>query len=412
MATASFPERTDWLRVLIILGAAVLTTFQVGKAPPSLPLMRADLRLSLFAAGWVVSLLTFVSMIGGTLAGAIADRLGHRRMIFYGLVILGLGSLAGALAPSAAILLASRFFEGLGLAVLVVAGPALLVRFTGTNHIRMVMGFWSCSVPAGVSLMMIFSSVLLTVSTWRYLWLTNAIMLFAYALFFSLWTREPTTWSSRLDENTVRIWRDIWRTVSKPGPILLGLCYGAYTFQLMGFMGFLPTLLIEDLHVGQSAAAIVAALIVASNVLGNLLSGYLLQRGVTRVVCLIAANGLMAACAFGIYAASWPDPIRVGLGFLFCGVSGMIPAALFAGTVVHAPNPSLVGTTNGLMMQGSNVGSTFGPPLVAAAVTAAGGWQVVPWVLLSAAALGILFGLALGWLERKQRETSIGTTRF
>ena len=44
---------------------------------------------------------------------------------------------------------------------------------------------------------------------------------------------------------------------------------------------------------------------------------------------------------------------------------------------LHAPRPALVGATTGVLMQGANIGSLLGPPVVAMLVSA-GGWS---WAL-------------------------------
>ena len=45
-------------------------------------------------------------------------------------------------------------------------------------------------------------------------------------------------------------------------------------------------------------------------------------------------------------------------------------------------------------MQGSNAGHVIGPPILAAVVSATGGWHGAPWLFLFAA--GVAVALALG----------------
>ena len=67
---------------------------------------------------------------------------------------------------------------------------------------------------------------------------------------------------------------------------------------------------------------------------------------------------------------------------------------------VHAPRPQLVATTNGLIMQGSNLGQSIGPPAIAALAAAVGDWHLSPVVLVASAALGVALALALRVLEQ------------
>jgi len=70
--------------------------------------------MSLFLVSWVLSIFNLTGLFLGPVAGALADRLGHRRLLLWGLMIQGGGSFAGALAPSPALLLGTRVLEGLG----------------------------------------------------------------------------------------------------------------------------------------------------------------------------------------------------------------------------------------------------------------------------------------------------------
>ncbi len=74
-------EKTPWGLVCILLGAGILSAFQVGKVPPVLQNIRSDLSISLFRAGWVLSIFNFIGLMMGTCTGAIADALGHRRLV-------------------------------------------------------------------------------------------------------------------------------------------------------------------------------------------------------------------------------------------------------------------------------------------------------------------------------------------
>ena len=102
-----------------------------------------------------------------------------------------------------------------------------------------------------------------------------------------------------------------------------------------------------------------------------------------------------------ITAALAPE-LRYLLCVVLSYVSGILPASVLAGVPVHSPRPDLVATSNGLVMQGANVGNLLGPPAAAAAVAWAGGWHGVPWLIGVVALAGIVASLALGTLERRR----------
>ena len=68
------------------------------------------------------------------------------------------------------------------------------------------------------------------------------------------------------------------------GPLAIGVCFGAYSCCWFAVIGFLPTLQVERLHFTPETAAIVTTIVATVNIAGNLAAGWLLQRGVPRVV--------------------------------------------------------------------------------------------------------------------------------
>ncbi|MBU0973091.1 MAG: MFS transporter [Proteobacteria bacterium] len=80
----------------ILLGAGILSAFQVGKIPPVLQDIRPDLGISLFHAGWMPSIFSLTGLVLGAAADAIADVLGHRRLMLFGLGLQIAGSFLGS----------------------------------------------------------------------------------------------------------------------------------------------------------------------------------------------------------------------------------------------------------------------------------------------------------------------------
>lgn len=399
MSAAPSAARTDWPVVLLLVGAGVVAAFQIGKAPAALPVLRADLALSLVAAGWVISMFNVLGVALGMAVGAVADRLGHRRVVLGGLGLVALASLAGAGAQGAATLLASRFVEGLGFMVVVVATPAMIVRASAPGDLKLSLGAWSAYMPAGTAAMMALSPLLIAPFGWRGLWLANAAAVALFALALARATRALDEASPRAASRP-SLASDMRRTLTAPGPPLLALIFATYTLQYLAVLGFLPTVLVEQDGLAQGLAAALTALAIVANVPGNLIGGYLLHHGAPRWLLIVCTLAVMALCALGIYSAGLPLWARYALCVVLSLVGGGIPSSVLGAAPAHAPSKHLVATTNGLIMQGSNLGQSIGPPTVAAIAAAAGGWQWSPAVLLTAAAVGAALALALRALER------------
>lgn len=395
------PGATRWGLVLAIFGAGVTAAFQVGKTPPSLPLIRPDLNLSLVAAGWVISILNLVGALTGLLSGRVADILGHRRVLLAGLCCLALGSLLGGVAPRGGVLLFSRFVEGVGYILVVVSAPALIIGLTHPRNTRQAIGLWAAFMPTGTGLMMLLSPLALETVGWRGLWVANGCLVVSYGLFLAWLTSRREGFAAPVRTGRPPLLAGIGKILSRPGPALLGVAFTAYALQFMAVVGFLPTLLIEELGLGGSRAAVLTALVAFVNAPGNLAGGWLLQKGVRRAVLLVLAGLTLALCGLGIYSDGLGGFWRYLLCLVFSAVGGIYPASLIAGSQLHAPEPALVGTTNGLVMQGGSIGSLIGPPLLATAVSLAGGWSGGSWVLAGAATLTVILGLILGLVEAR-----------
>ncbi len=81
-----------------------------------------------------ISATFFGMMIGAWFAGTLGDRYGRKFSYQINLMIFGLASVAGALAPSMAWLIGARFVMGLGLGAEIVVGYATLSEFIPARH--------------------------------------------------------------------------------------------------------------------------------------------------------------------------------------------------------------------------------------------------------------------------------------
>src|SRR5215470_19216067 len=108
-----------WGLVIMALAAGLIAAAHVGKLPPALPAIRADLGLDLVTAGWLASMFSATGMLIALVVGVVADRLDHWRLAAGGLAVMAAGGFAGSLTDSAAQVIVSRFVEGIGLLAVV-----------------------------------------------------------------------------------------------------------------------------------------------------------------------------------------------------------------------------------------------------------------------------------------------------
>ena len=162
--------------------------------------------------------------------------------------------------------------------------------------------------------------------------------------------------------------------------------------------------MIGERQIALSTASVLTALMVAVNVPGNVLGGVLMQRGVSRGTNVILAGIVTLLTCVVMFATALPDWARYlgSLGFSF-GV-GILPGSVMSAAQTHAKNAAQVGTVQGMIVQGSNVGQ-FASPLLVTAVVAHGAGAALDWgrmfyVVTGAALVIIASGLMIRRIER------------
>ena len=380
---------TRWGIVALAILAGVIGAMQVGKAPPAIPIIQADLGIGRITAGWVMSIFLAASAVLGPFAGVVGDRIGHRRFMLAGLLLTLVGGVIGGLAPDGPALLIARLIEGFGFLAIVIAAPSLIVEVTAERDLRMAIGAWGAYMPAGIALMLLLAPLLLASVGWRGMWYANAAALGVFLLVFAAATRGVGA-SAAAGTSLA----DIRIALSRLGPWLLAGCFAAFSLQYLGVVSWLPTFFMEEMGRSGTVAAVIVAIIVIFNALGNVIAGWLLQ-WIRRSTLIAATSAAMGILSLVIFANGVPEWIVIVLAAGYSLIGGFIPAAALTAVPVYAPSAAQIGATNGIVVQGANLGSLIGPPAVAAVVAAVGGWETSAWFLVVMAAVCLALALML-----------------
>ena len=394
---------TRWTAVWLILFAGAVGAAQLGKLPGALPAIRAELEIGLVTAGWIISTIVLIGAVGAVAAGAVADRLGHRRVILFGALLVAAGSVAGAFAPGTASLISSRVVEGIGYIAVISAAPVLIARAAAVADRPIAFSVWSIYMPLGMASMVALSPVLMAAfSGWRGIWLVNgALAATAFALLACSLSGPRFAAAAGAGSGGIR---GIRRTVSTGAPWVVAIAMGAYSLVYLSSMAFMPTFLIEISNMAPERAALLIGLAIFMNAPGCFAGGWMLKRGVPAWAGIAAGYVGMAICAFGLYQADIPFWLRYGMALSLPFFGGFVPPIVLDRAQKYAPSPDLYGTTMGLTIQMVSLGQFIGPPILAMLVAASGNWQSGAWLTVPACLLG--FGAAL-LLRRLDRRTAL-----
>ncbi len=381
----------------LVVAVGVTCALHVGKLPVAIPVLRESLGLSLVQAGFLLSLVQLAGMTLGLVVGLMADRVGPRRVMLAGLVLLAVGSALGALAPNVHVLLFTRVIEGMGFLLAVLPAPGLLrQRVHHAATLSRSLGWWGAYMPLGTSLALLLGVPLLSAVGWRWAWLLLSLLSLLAAAGLAKWvTPDAQVLSpSAVAQGRTALGPRLRRTLQAAGPWLVALAFFLYSGQWLAVVGFLPTIYHQAGYTGATVA-VLSALAAGINMVGNIGAGWWLARGARPGAVLTLAYLAMGLGAWVAFAAVGHPTWQYLAVLVFSGVGGLIPGTLFGLAVKLAPDNETVSTTVGWMQQFSALGQFLGPPLVAWVATVAGGWQWTWMVTGASSLLGILLAARL-----------------
>ena len=382
--------RTRWGAVAALILAGVVVALQIGKAAIAVPVLQQELALSLVVASWVIGAYGVLGAMAGLPAGIVASLFSARRTLIAGLVASGLGSLAGACVSDGSLLIVTRVIEGGGFLAAVLALPRLLRAVTAVKDRDTVLALWGAYMPIGSVIMMVAGPHLMA-QGWQMLWIVNGIAALAYAAVVAFMPLPDETQPAGALQ---AVMPNIKAALGAPGPILLALAFGIYTFQYAAMANLLPTLLVDRLGLSIAAAGTISAITVAANAVGNVFAGALLRFGAPFWAVAAFAYCFVGVAGFGVFSEALPVVLIAALASASLAVTGLIPASIFAAAPRFAPTSALLAIVLGLLNQTSNLGNLFGPAAMATVVQRFG-WAGAPYLFVGVTICGVTVALML-----------------
>ncbi|MEE3000017.1 MAG: MFS transporter [Pseudomonadota bacterium] len=394
-------QKTEWCLIFLALLIGVSVAGYVGKTPPAIPSIRIDLTLSLVMAGWVVSIFCTMGSFTGLVAGMFADRVGRAKIVVFSLGCISFGSFLGANSHSLMMLLLSRIIEGTGYIGAMAILPALIAGFASDQHRAFAVSLHSSVTPLGMAIAMVAAPPVIHQYGWRYLWWITGMITILFMVFSLIAFRKV---DAKTLKNKNPFWSNIKKTTSSPGPWLISICFMTYTFQWYAIMVWLPTFAIEERGLDLKFAAALAAAAVSINIFGNLFGAWLVHWGIHRWILISVGTFMMGILSLFIFPDILPDIIRFGLVLVFSFLGALQPPAIMASVPIHSPSTAQLGSTSGIVYQGSQIGLLLGPPAVAWFVTLTETWAQTGYFLF----IGTIINLTLvQWMRTRERNNSI-----
>lgn len=380
---------------LLVVLAGVMAALHVAKLPPVLNEISVELSISLVEAGFLLSTVQLAGMLLGVTIGALADGVGLRRCLLWGLTLLATSSFIGSLAATPKLLLFTRSIEGVGLLLVAMPAPALLRHLAPAHRLQATLGLWGTYMPVGFVLAMLAGPAVTVAFGWRTWWGALAVITVLIGLLVRRGVpSDPIEQGMTFREVRLRspspmlnLPQKVGATLARKGPWLVAIMFAMYSAQWLSVIGFLPSIF-QTAGFGPLQSGLLVAWIAVGNMAGNLASGQLMQFGVSARRIVAIGFGTMALASIVGYAPSglelWPRYVAF---WLFSALGGLIPASLFSLAVRTSPDNGTIATTVGWVQQMSSFGQFVGPPAAAAMAAWTGGWELT-WVLNAACCCG------------------------
>jgi len=434
-----------WLVITTTILASSLAFIDGSVVNVALPAIGASLHGDAAGMQWVVN--AFLLPLSALLlfGGAAGDRFGKRRLLIAGVALFGVASIGCAAAPSLGWLLAARFLQGVGAALLMPNSLAILgVSFSGAAKGRAV-GIWAAAGAAGGAVGPVIGGWLTDVWSWRATFLINiplvaAAMLLAY-LYVSADDEKPsspldvlgsilataalgvTTWA--LTEGSARGWSIAALLGAVAGLLLLAAfvfverrrgdeammpvaLFGSpafvglsvLTFLLYGALGGLfvlvPYVLIEA--GGYSAAEAGAALLPLPLIIGvfSPLAGALAAKIGPRLPLTVGPVVVAAGCVLALWMGtgqSYWFSVLPSMSVIALGMA--VAVAPLTSAVLSVVDARHVGTASGINSATARTGGLVTTALVGAVMSATGPALIGAFGMAALAGAALCVGAAL-----------------
>ena len=162
-----------WLTLVVVVTAIFMLLIDITVVNVALPDIERALHASFTDLQWVIdasslALATFVLN-----AGALADRIGRRKVFVGGLALFTAASIACGLATSPLFLIVCRGVQGIGGAVMFATSLALIAQgFTGRDR-GIAFGVWGATAGAAIAIGPLIGGVLTTGIGWEWIFFVN-----------------------------------------------------------------------------------------------------------------------------------------------------------------------------------------------------------------------------------------------
>lgn len=176
---------------IILLAVGTAVTIVQYKVPSILGPIMSSFSMSPGTASWLMSVFTAVGIVLSIPTGVLSRKIGPKRVLLAGCGVIVVGSVVGAFASSAYLLIASRAIEGIAFVFVSVAGPLAIDRYVDPARRGTANGIWSLWICLGSVLGASVTPLAFDAAGLTGTWLLYAGIVVAVAIALALLVKSP-----------------------------------------------------------------------------------------------------------------------------------------------------------------------------------------------------------------------------
>lgn len=376
--------------ILLLWGAGLGAAAQYAKVSvifDQLPDVYPDAGAAL---GFAVSLVGFIGIIFGVVAGLLVARIRYRRALLWALWLGAVVSALQSFLPSFEWFLVLRGIEGLSHLAMVVAAPTLIAQLSAPQHRGLSLTLWGTFFGVAFAVLAWGGLPLVAAYGVSSLFAAHAVYMavFAVILTFSLQALPTSGTPEKL--HITSILRNHIAIYRSPRISAAGLGWVFYTFCFVSVLTVMPS------FIDPSERAFVTGAMPLASIVSSMTVGVWALRHISAVGVVIWGFGcsIVSMVWLGI------DPANAYGCIALAASLGLIQGASFAAVPQLNNTAETQAQANGAMAQMGNVGNTIGTPIMVAAL-AGFGYVALPIFVSIALLMGLLVHLILSRVRNK-----------
>jgi ACDE family multidrug resistance protein len=342
----------------VLWGVTLMAVLGTSSVTPAFPTIVRELGISSGQVGLLITFFTLPGIAMTPLLGVLSDRYGRKKILVPALILFGLAGGACAFARSFELILALRFFQGMGAAALGTLKVTVRCDLNDGRERSSALGYNSSVLSVGTASYPAIGGLLATFGWFYPFALPFAAIPIAILVLFSLHNPEPRN-DDRLRDYFASVWENL-RDREVFG--LIGASLLTFILLFGPQISYLPILMNARF---DAPSYVIGAILSGASLTSALTStqlGHLTSRFSEK--SLMKTAFVLYALALGLVAFAPSLSLLMVPAALFGGALGINLPNVFALLNAHAPseNRGAFMATNGMSLR---TGQTIGPLFMA-----------------------------------------------